>query len=143
VAQLGPQLSIVDIAEPYGRKLMMERYAPRQIAKNILDLSLDYGRLIQKLPGSTENLLRLLNDGGFAVKMEHTNLNQITSKLNIMSNRLSVAIILAAIIIGSALIMDKSSTGFINRIPLADIGFIVAVIVGLSLTYSIFKSGKY
>jgi len=143
VVQLDPQLSIVDIAEPYGRKLMMERYSPRQAAKQFLDLSLNYGRFIQKFPVISENLMRLLNDGEFTVKMEHTNLNQITSKLNIMSNRLSAAIILAAIIIGSALIMDKNSTGFINRIPLAEIGFIVAVILGLSLTYAIFKSGKY
>jgi ubiquinone biosynthesis protein len=143
VVQLDPQLSIVDIAEPYGRKLMMQRYSPGQITKNILDLSLDYGRFVQKLPRNTENLLRLLNEGEFTVKMEHTNLNQITSKLDIMSNRLAVAIILAGIIVGSALIMEKSNNFFINRVPLVDIGFIVAVILGLSLTYSILKSGRY
>ena len=35
ISMLDPQLSIVDIAEPYGRRIMMKRYAPSNIAKNI------------------------------------------------------------------------------------------------------------
>lgn len=143
IVQLDPQISIVDIAEPYGRKLMMQRYSVRQMSRKSFDLALDYARIIQKVPHNTENLMRILNEGEFTVKMEHVNLKNFASKVDVLSNRLSVSIILAAIIIGSALIMDNNSSSILNRIPLVDIGFSIAVILGLSLTYSIIKSGKY
>lgn len=143
IVQLDPQISIVDIAEPYGRKLMLQRYSLRQMSRKSFDLALDYARIIQKMPHNTENLMRILNEGEFTVKMEHVNLKNFASKVDVLSNRLSVSIILAAIIIGSALIMDSNSSSILNRIPLVDIGFSIAVILGLSLTYSIIKSGKY
>jgi len=143
VVQLDPQLSIVDIAEPYGRKVMMKRYSPKHVAENTLGMMLDYGRLMKQFPRDFENILRLVNEGQLKVNMEHSNLNRLGSKLDIMSNRLSVAIIIASIIIGTSLIMETSGSGFFHRIPLVDIGFALAVILGLFLTYSILKSGKY
>lgn len=143
VVQLDPQLSIVDIAEPYGRKVMMKRYSPRHMAENSVSMALDYGRLVKRFPRDFENILRMISNGQIKVKMEHSNLNRLSSKLDIMSNRLSVSIIIASIIIGTSLIMEKTNTGFFNRIPLVDIGFATAMILGLFLTYSILKSGKY
>ena len=143
VVQLDPQLSIVDIAEPYGRKVMMKRYSPKHIAENTAGMALDYGRLIKQFPRDVENILRIISDGQLKVNMEHSNLNRLSSKLDIMSNRLSVAIIIASIIIGTALIMEKTNSGFFGKIPLVDIGFTIAMILGLFLTYSILRSGKY
>ncbi len=143
IVQLDPQISIVDIAGPYGRKLMMQRYSLRQMSRKSFDLAWDYVRLMQKMPHHTENLMRVLNEGEFTVKMEHVNLKSIASKVDVLSNRLSVAIILAAILIGSALIMDNNPASILNRLPLADIGFSIAAILGFSLTYSIIKSGRY
>lgn len=143
VIQLDPQISIVDVAKPYGRRLMMQRYSPQQLSSKSFDLALDYARLLQKMPQNTDNLMRLLNEGEFSIKLEHVNMKPIASKLDLLSNRLSVAIILAAIIIGSALIMDSGATSLINHIPLVDIGFSIAVVLGLFLTYSIIKSGRY
>lgn len=143
VVQLDPQLSIVDIAEPYGRKVMMKRYSPHHMGTGILNLAMDYGRIFKQLPHDLESILRQMNEGELKVNLQHNNLNRITARLDIMSNRLSVAIIVASIIIGSALILDKSQSGFINRVPLVEIGFITAVVLGLLLSYSILKSGKY
>ncbi len=143
VVQLDPQLSIVDIAEPYGRKVMIKRYSPKHLSQNALNLALDYGRVMKQFPRDFENILRLVSEGELKVNMQHSNLNRLTSKLDIMSNRLSVSIIVASIIIGTALILDKSKSDFISQIPVVEIGFITALILGLFLTYSILRSGKY
>ncbi|WP_242847513.1 ABC1 kinase family protein [Syntrophomonas zehnderi] len=143
VMQLDPQLSIVDIAEPYGRKVMLKRYSPKNVSSSAIEIALDYGRIFKQFPHDFENILRQMQEGEFSVNLQHKNINRITARLDIMSNRLSVAIIVASIIIGSALILDKSKSGFINQVPLVEIGFITAVILGLFLTYSILKSGKY
>lgn len=143
VSQLDPQISIVDIAEPYGRKLMMKRYSPENISANLAEAALDYARLFKTMPREIETLFELLGDGQLKVRMEHENLNRVTEKFDIMSNRLSLAIIISSIVIATALIVDKINSSLIDKIPLVEIGFITAMVLGLFLAYSIIRSGKY
>ena len=143
ISQLDPQLSIVDIAEPYGRRVLLKRYSPARIKSGIQSIAFDYARIIQNLPRDLEKVLSLVSEGEFKIKMEDVNSNKMTAKFDIMSNRLSLAIIVASIIIGTALIAQKMNSNIISRIPVVELGFITAMILGLFLAYSIIKSGKY
>ena len=143
VSQLDPQISIVDIAEPYGRRVMQKRYAPQNIVSGLERIALDYTRMVKSLPRDLENILSLISEGEFKIKMENINLNKVTAKFDIMSNRLSLAIIVAAIIIGTSLVAQNTSSSFMAGIPVVEIGFIIAMILGLFLAYSIIRSGKY
>lgn len=75
--------------------------------------------------------------------MEHINLGRIAAKFDIMSNRLSLPMIVASLIIGTALLADKMNSSIIGSIPVVELAFVPAVILGLMLAYSIIKSGKY
>lgn len=143
VSQLDPQLSIVDIAEPYGRKILMKKYAPDRMKEKFHDLSMDYASFLAAAPRELEDIFTLVKNGELKIRMEHTNLNRLTSRADIISNRLSLAIILASIIIGTSLIVDKTTNYFFSRIPLVEAGFIMAMILGLFLIYSIIRSGRY
>lgn len=143
ISMLDPQLSIVDIAEPYGRRIMMKRYAPSNIAKNIGEIAVDYSRIVKELPENLEKISNLVTEGELKVKIEHSNINRLGSKIDIMSNRLSMAIIIASIVIGTSLVVGKIGNQFISRIPIVEIGFVTAMVLGLFLTYSILRSGKY
>ncbi|MEA1962296.1 MAG: AarF/ABC1/UbiB kinase family protein [Bacillota bacterium] len=143
VAQLDPQLSIVDIAEPYGRRIMMKRYSPSNIKHEITDIAFDYYRLFRTVPREIDEMLNLLSSGELKIKMEHENMVRMTAKFDVMSNRLALAIIVASIIIGTALMADKMNGSLIEKIPMVDLGFALAMILGLFLAYSILKSGKY
>jgi len=143
ISQLDPQLSIVDIAEPYGRRVVLRRYSPSRIKSGLQRVALDYGRIIKDFPRDLENILSLISEGEFKIKMEDVNLNKMTAKFDIMSNRLSLAIIVASIIIGTSLIAEKLNSRIISTIPVVELGFMAAMILGLFLAYSIIKSGKY
>jgi ubiquinone biosynthesis protein len=75
----------------------MQRYKPDRLKSSVENLAFDYSRLIQDLPRSAESLMHLINEGELKVKLEHVNLPKATAKFDIMSNRLSLAIILAGI----------------------------------------------
>jgi len=143
LSQLDPQLSIVDIAEPFGKKLIKKRISPDTLKVDLRDLLLDYTHLLQAFPREMDNILKIIEEGELKVKMEHTNLKKLGSRLDIMSNRVSLAIILASIIVGTSLIVDKTSNAIFSSIPLVEVGFITAMILGLFLVYSIIKSGRY
>lgn len=142
ISKLDPNISIVDIAEPYGRKIMMKRYSYQELKTNFLQLGNDYYTLFKMFPAEFESLLNIIKEGQLKIKMEHGNLEKVSAKFDIMSNRISLAIIVASIIIGSSLVIDKTSN-ILTRIPLVEVGFITAIILGLFLAYSIIKSGKY
>ncbi|QGT99566.1 hypothetical protein SYNTR_0973 [Candidatus Syntrophocurvum alkaliphilum] len=143
VSQLDPLISMVDIAEPYGRRIIIKRYSPENLKTDIQEILLDYTTMIKVLPRELENILDVISEGELKIKMEHANLQKLTSKLDIMSNRLSLAIIVASIIVGTSLMADQSVTNIFARIPLVEVGFATAMILGLFLAYSILRSGRY
>lgn len=143
VTKLDPQISIVDLAEPYGRKVMAKRLSPDQIKQIAAQLVWDYAELTRSFPGALDTIMKLMASGEFKVKMEHVNLRRLASRIDILSNRLSLAIILASIIIGSSLVVNQSPSNILGRIPLVEVGFITALILGLFLVYSIIRSGRY
>lgn len=143
ISQLDPQISIVDIAEPYGKKLIMRKFSPDRVKRNIEDIAIDYGSLVKSFPRDLENILKTINEGQLQIKMEHTNIKKLAERIDIMSNRLSLAIILASIIIGTSLVVDKAGSAILNKIPLVELGFSIAVILGFVLAYSILRSGRY
>lgn len=143
VSQLDPELSIVDIAEPYGKRLVAQKFSPRNIKNTIEEVVIDYSEVAKNLPRQVDSILKLLEDGELKINMEHSNLRRLTSRLDVMSNRLSLAIIVASIIIGSSLAIDKTNSILISKIPLVEIGFVTAIVLGLFLIYSILKRGRY
>lgn len=143
ISQLDPQISLVDIAEPYGRRVLLKRYSPDHIWRGLQGMALDYWRIIRNLPVSVEKIVSLVSEGEFKIKTEDVNLNKMTAKFDVMSNRLSLAIIVASIIIGTALIAEKMHSSIMTRVPVVELGFVVAVILGLLLAFSIIRSGKF
>lgn len=143
VTQLDPQISLVDLAEPYGRKVLAKKMSPDQVKKVINNMLLDYAELTRSFPRQLDTIMTMLADGELKIKMEHANLRRLTSRIDILSNRLSLAIILASIIIGSSLVVENSSSNILGKIPLVELGFITALILGLFLVYSIIRSGRY
>lgn len=143
VSQLHPELSIVDIAEPYGRRLLLKRISPDQVRRNLQNLALDYLDVARQLPRSTANLVKIMEDGELKIKMEHAYLKNLITKVDIMSNRLSLSIIIAGIVVGTSLLARQDHTAFWGRIPLVELGFTTGILLGLFLAYSIIKSGRY
>lgn len=143
IAQLDLQISMVDIAEPYGRRVMLSRYSPENVAHRLQGVALDYIRIMKNLPLNLEKIVSMVSEGEFKIKMEDVNLNKMTVKFDIMSNRLSLAIIVASIIIGTALIAEKMNSSILTRVPVVELGFVAAMILGLFLAYSILRSGKF
>ncbi|MFC9655378.1 2-polyprenylphenol 6-hydroxylase [Bacillus subtilis] len=147
VEQLDPELSIIKVAEPFGRQLLKERYHPKKVAENVLNHLFEYAEILTELPKSIQELTSVLKKGKMRMEITIPELDLFLTKLDRISNRLSFSIVLLAfsiimvgLIIGSAL--SRQSTLLWN-IPAIEIGFGVAILMFLWLLYSIFKSGRF
>lgn len=147
VAQLDPDFSIITAAEPFGRKLIRDKYHPKRFAKEIYDQVDEYADVIEEMPEIVRELTALAKERKIPVELRIPALNYILSKMDRVSNLLSFSIILLAfslimtgIIIGSAIAGQGS---VLWDIPALEIGFVIAVGMLAWMIYSIFRSGRF
>lgn len=140
---LNPGISLVDIAKPYGKKAIKERYSLKHLSSEFRAVALDFTDIASTLPRSLSNMVKQLEDGELQIKMEYSNLRDMMVRIDIVSNRICLAIVMSSILIGCSLIVDQSATYFLRHFPLVEVGFILAVLIGLYLAYSIIRSGRY
>ncbi len=89
VEELDPDLSIVVVAEPFGRRLMRERLRPRRLWQEFSERSWEFGDVFFWLPGWIDRVLEQVEDGGFTIKLVHAELRETLFRMDRISNRLS------------------------------------------------------
>lgn len=142
VEHLAPEVSIVELAEPFGKKLLKEKLKPGNLAKAAVNYLVELSTISFDLPRHVDNLVQTLEDGDFKVTLEHQNFNKFIARLNLVGNRISFSLIVASIIVGSSLIAQRSPASLLWRFPIAEVGFVIAVLMGVWLLISIIRSGR-
>ena len=138
---LHPDFDMVSEVRPYVSQLMFRRYDPRRRFRDLLNVFDDFSNLVEELPQGVRDTLRKVNAGELRIQFEHRNLDKLTKEFNQSSNRISSAVIIAALIIGSSLVMQVSSGPSLFGLPLLGvIGYLIASILGLLLLWNIFRS---
>ncbi|CAH8773069.1 ABC1 kinase family protein [Paenibacillus dendritiformis] len=147
VERLDPTLSILDMAEPFGVKLLKEKYSFRRIQKKVVGGTLDLVQAVSDLPMQANRLTSLLSRGKIKAEMELRDLEHVLHKLDQISNRLSFSIVLLAfsiimvgLIVGSSLSRQPT---LLWDIPAIEIGFFIAALMFIWLLLSIFRSGRF
>lgn len=147
VTSLDPSFSVFDVAEPFGRKLLLERFDLRQIFHQWREDIPEYVGLLTEVPLSLKNIMAALRKGKFGLEITVPELGAFLKKMDQISNRLSLSIVLLSfsiimvgLIIGSS--MGHQST-ILWRVPAIEIGFSIAALLFLWIIYAIFRSGRY
>ncbi len=142
ITQLDPDTSLLELAKPFGPRLFFEKFAPQNLKKVLLEYLLDLTTAVTTLPGKATELLQMAGDGELKLRIEQHHFDLFISRLVILGNRLSSSIIIAAIIIGSSLISFKTSASLFGHFPIAEIGFLTALVMGIWLLISMIRSGR-
>lgn len=142
IEQLDPKSGLIELVKPFGPKLLLEKLAPRNLYRSLAGYLLDLANLTVNLPEKISNLLRMAVDGELKIILEHQNFESLISRLTVLGNRLSFSMIIAATIIGSSLIALKTPESIFGRFPIAEAGFVAAVLMGVWLLIAIIKSGR-
>jgi len=139
--ELDPDFDILPLAKPYLKKLMLKRIG--RWLRALQDLWEDLNDLFTHLPGDIEQILTKTKKGELVVKFEHRGLEHLILTLDKSSNRLSFSLIIAALIIGSSLVMQLNRGPQLFGFPIFGIlGFLIAGLFGLWLVVAILRSGR-
>ncbi|MUT66920.1 AarF/ABC1/UbiB kinase family protein [Paenibacillus sp. NEAU-GSW1] len=147
VTSLDPSFSVVDVAEPIGRKLFKNRFNIRNLSKKWLEELPEYASIAAEVPVSLRKLLGSLQKGKFGLEITVPELGEFLRKMDQISNRLSLSIVLLSfsiimvgLIIGSSL---RHQNTVLWNIPAIEIGFGIAALLFIWLIYAIFRSGRF
>jgi len=103
----------------------------------------DLSRLSKALPANIAKLIRNIGERGIELTLKHERLESLEAHIDRASNRLSFSLIIAAIIVGSSIIMQIHIGPSVSGVPLLGVsGYIIAIVLGLWLLWSIVRSGR-
>lgn len=146
VEKLAPDYRIIEAAEPFGEKLLLSRYNPKNILKNSWDQIVESVESLTELPKNLKEISSTIQKGKLRLDINVPELQLFLQRLDKISNRLSFSIVLLAFsILMVGLIIASALTGHTTvlwRIPAIEIGSIVATLMFLFMIFSIFKSGR-
>jgi ubiquinone biosynthesis protein len=140
---LFPDYNLMEEVQPYARKIMAKRYSPKELIKRLYGSVQEMGELALDLPNDVREILHKLKHGKLQVQFEHQGLGPITNNLNEVGNRISFAVVVAAMILGSAIVIHAKIPPMYHNIPiLGIITFCLAAFFAFRLLYAISKHGK-
>jgi ubiquinone biosynthesis protein len=143
VTRLDPELNVIEAARPYIRSLKLARMQPRRLLHEAYDSGGELLHLAREIPGGLRDLLRLAKRGGLRIGFEHRGLEKLMDTHDRVANRLSFAIVVAALIVGSSLIVNSQIPPTWHGIPIIGVvGFLAAGAVGFLLLISILRHGR-
>lgn len=143
VAQrLDPSFQPFAVAEPYIRRLLLERYLPQAWLPGMMRTIEEGARQVSELPRRVDRLLRRLEQAELEVTMHLAELPEVTHRLTTIINRLIVAILLAAASISFALVLNVWHPEWLLRWagPLLVIGLTVVTLTGILLAWQLWRS---
>ncbi len=103
--QLDPDFQIVSFLTPFVKKIIVDRYMPNALYKRGKRGAGVLFDAIAGLPGDVSMLLREAGRGRLKINLDLKRLDHFGHQLDHSTNRLTMALIVAALIIGSSIVM--------------------------------------
>ena len=140
---LDPEYDLVTQVVPYVKKLAYRKFKLKTFLKDLFTTSVDLRDLLVTFPFELKRIIKNLSKGRLTFTFQHKGLDKLILELDRASNRVSFALIIAAIIVGSSLIMRLETEYTLFGYPLFGIlGYIFAGVLGVWLVIAILRSGK-
>jgi ubiquinone biosynthesis protein len=143
-AELYPDFNVFEVARPYARDLMLERFTPHRVARRVRREGLQYARVLLEAPYQFHDFMEEIRDGQIEVGFVHKGLDDLLAKLDTLFNRVVIALIVVGGLIGSSLIGVLSTGGphvlGVNVISI--VGFALSTVLGIWLLWGVIRSGR-
>jgi ubiquinone biosynthesis protein len=142
--ELYPDFNVFEVAKPYARDLMLERYTPRRVIARARKESRALAQILREVPYQLHDVMEELRDGEIEVGFVHKGLDEMLKRVDVAMNRLVVALVVAGGLVGSSLIglLAKSGPHVLGLHVISLVGFVVSTVLGVWLLVGVLRSGR-
>jgi Predicted unusual protein kinase len=140
---LDPDFNLTREVEPYARRLMRDNPRLKYLPFDVYFTLADMASLLKDLPFEIKDLMRMVKAGETRIQFEHRGLGSLSLKLDQIINRVVFAIVLAALIIGSSVVIHSGMPPYLYGVPLIGVsGFAIAGLLAIWLLFSMLRNKK-
>ncbi|HZK24851.1 MAG TPA: AarF/ABC1/UbiB kinase family protein [Oscillospiraceae bacterium] len=150
IEDLDADLKLVELLQPYAGRLARDRFSYESLKDTATEHFFETSDFLISLPRRLNDLLDRLDTEGLPFQINYPDIDKAFLHLDRLANRLtfsivllSFSIIMAALIIGAGFITAiAGETALLWRLPIMEIGFVVATGMATWLIAAIYRSGK-
>jgi ubiquinone biosynthesis protein len=140
--ELYPDFNVFDVAKPYARELMIERFTPQRVVRRTAQETRNYVRMMLELPYQVHDTLEQVRDGQIEVGFRHEGLEQLIHRMDLVFNRIGIAVVAVGGAITSAVLASVANgVGSFFGI-LAVIGLSLSGLLSVWLVWGVIRSGR-
>ena len=142
--ELYPDFNVFEVAQPYARGLLVERFTPRRVAARARQETSSLARVLFEAPYQISDILQELRDGQVEIGFRHEGLDVLARRLDIIANRMVIALVAVGGVIGSALIgvLAESGPQVLGLNVISFVGFGLSTLLGAWLVWGVIRSGR-
>ena len=139
-----PEFNVFEVARPYARGLLVDRFHPRAVSQRARVEALALGSVAREFPYQVSDILERLREGTFQIRVENTGIDELDDHIDKASNRLAVALVVAGGLLGSAIIGVFADGGphVLGLHLLSVVGFAMSGAFGLWLVWGVLRHGR-
>jgi ubiquinone biosynthesis protein len=141
---LEPGFNILAVAQPFAEDALKRLVAPERVLRQARQTATDLTWLAVELPGRLDRLLQQLEQGKQVVQTESINAEKAARSIQALANRVVFAILIAAFIVGLALVIlairPSGNDFWVQVLIVAGFGF--ASLLGVFFVWSLWRSGR-
>jgi len=143
-AEVYPDFNVFEVARPYAKQLIAERYSPRRVALRARAEVQDIAELALEVPRQVHDILNELRDGELEVKISNPGIDDLAHHMDVSVNRIAVALVILGGLVGSSLIgvLAKDGPHLMGLHLLSVVGFVLSGAFGVWLLWGVFRSGR-
>ncbi|HMA64225.1 MAG: ABC1 kinase family protein [Fibrobacterota bacterium] len=138
--KLDPSFNMMRHIEPFAARLVKDQYKMSHLSKEGLETAQELFFLIRDFPGEVRELMQLVKIGKLKIGFEHKGLDPMLRKFDQIINRLVFGLVLAALLIGSSIVvLSKVPPAFYGIPVIGIIGFTASLVMAFWLLLTILK----
>ena len=141
---LDPGFHMASEALPMLRQVLRARYRPKALGQRAWHTLRDAFAMAERLPHDLSRAMRNLRRGRMQLHIDLAHLRRVGDQLDRAANRLSLALVIGALIVGSSIVMTVEGGPTLFGLPaFGFLGFSGAAIGGVWLVRSIWRSSRH
>ncbi|MGL4209328.1 MAG: ABC1 kinase family protein [Candidatus Adiutrix sp.] len=142
--RLDPDFDITAAARPFVLAQYRRRFSPMYWSRRLRDVFFDAWSFIETFPNDLRPMYNMLRSGRFKFDMHMEGLDDLRQTVDRASYRLSFAVVLASLVIGSSVVIHADIPPKWHGLPILGlVGFMGAAMVGFWLLYDFLKNRRF
>jgi len=141
---LDPDFDLREHAKPVLTELYRTETGPKAVTRRLRDMLRDTAEGLRDLPMELRRLVRRLEHDDFTINFQHRGLEQMDTSMKTAANRLTLGVIIGALIIGSSMLVTTGIHPLLFGYPaLGIVGYLISALLGLYVVWNIIRKDRH